>query len=100
MQNVKDKPNKVTATLKVIITGEFYDDDASEETLRYVVEQDLEDAGFDVDVMQIKEQPEIVRCKDCMHSEPSMFSKKVRCKLSLGYHELDWFCPEGERKQS
>ena len=45
-------------------------------------------------------QPEIVRCRDCMHSEPSMFSKGVRCKLSLGYHELDWFCPEGERKQS
>ena len=46
----KDKPNKVTATLKVVITGEFYDDEASEETLRYCVEQDLEDAGFDVDV--------------------------------------------------
>ena len=46
----KDKQNKVTATLKIVITGEFYDDEASEETLRYWVEQDLEDAGFDVDV--------------------------------------------------
>ena len=46
----KDKPNKVTATLKIVITGEFYDDEASEETLRYCVEQDLEDAGFDVEV--------------------------------------------------
>lgn len=44
------EPNKVTAVLKVVVTGEFYDDDATEETLRYAVEQDLEDAGFDVDV--------------------------------------------------
>ena len=54
---VKDKPNKVTATLKVVVTGEFYDDEASEETLRYCVEQDLEDAGFDVDVELLKEDP-------------------------------------------
>ena len=53
---MKDKPNKVTAVLKVIVTGEFYDDDSTEETLRYAVEQDLEDAGFDVDVALLKEQ--------------------------------------------
>lgn len=47
---IKDKPNKVTATLKVVIAGEFYDDEASEETLRYCAEQALEDAGFDVEV--------------------------------------------------
>lgn len=52
---MKDKPNKVTATLKVIVTGEFYDDEATEETLRYAVEQDLEDAGFDVDVSMLKQ---------------------------------------------
>ena len=53
---MKDEPNKITATLKVVIAGEFYDDEASEETLRYCVEQDLEDAGFDVDVALLKEQ--------------------------------------------
>ena len=53
---MKDKPNKVTAVLKVVVTGEFYDDEASEETLRYCVEQDLEDAGFDVDVALLKEE--------------------------------------------
>jgi len=47
---MKDKPNKITSTLKVVVTGEFYDDDSTEETLRYCVEQDLEDAGFDVEV--------------------------------------------------
>jgi hypothetical protein len=50
------EPNKITATLKVVVTGEFYDDEASEETLRYCVEQDLEDAGFDVNVELLKEQ--------------------------------------------
>lgn len=50
----KDKPNKVIAILKIVITGEFYDDEASEETLRYCAEQALEDAGFDVDVSVIR----------------------------------------------
>lgn len=53
---MKDKPNKITAALKVVATGDFYDDEASEETLRYCVEQDLEDAGFDVDVEPLKER--------------------------------------------
>ena len=48
--NVMNEPKKVTAVLRVVVTGEFYDDEASEETLRYCVEQGLEDAGFDVDV--------------------------------------------------
>ena len=48
--NVMNEPKKVTGVLQVVVTGEFYDDEASEETLRYCVEQDLEDAGFDVDV--------------------------------------------------
>ena len=51
----KDKPNKVTAKLKIVITGEFYDDEASEETLRYCAEQALEDAGFDVDVSVMRD---------------------------------------------
>ena len=51
---IKDKPKKVTAVLKVVITGEFYDDNASTETLRYCVEQALDDAGFEVDVAVVK----------------------------------------------
>ena len=42
------EPRKIKATLIVEIESEFYDDEASEETLRYCVEQDLEDAGFNV----------------------------------------------------
>ena len=62
---MNDKPNKVTTVLKVVVTGEFYDDDATEETLRYSVEQDLEDAGFDVDVALLKEQEETELCDRC-----------------------------------
>lgn len=45
---IKDKPNIIKARLIVDIEGEFYDDEATKETLRYCVEQDLEDAGFNV----------------------------------------------------
>ena len=53
---IKETPNKITAVLKVTVTAEFFDDEASEETVRYAIEQDLEDAGFDVDVAILKEQ--------------------------------------------
>lgn len=43
-----DEPNRITAYLKV--TAEFYDPEATPETVRACVEQDLEDAGYDVDV--------------------------------------------------
>lgn len=55
MTRTIDKPNKVKAKLIVEVEAEFYDNKSSEETLRYCVEQDLEDAGFNViDVSVIK----------------------------------------------
>lgn len=45
---MKDKPNKIRARLTVEVETEFYDDESSEETVRYCVEQDLEDAGLNV----------------------------------------------------
>ena len=52
--NVKEKPNKVKAKLIIDIEAEFYDDESSEETLRYCVEQDLEDNGFNVIDVSVK----------------------------------------------
>lgn len=52
--NVMYEPKKVTAVLKIVVTSEFYDEEASEETLRYCIEQDLEDIGYDVDVSVLK----------------------------------------------
>ena len=63
---IKEEPHKVTAALKVIITGEFYGDEASEETLRYFVEQDLEDDGFDVDVEVLKDMVSIKAVAECL----------------------------------
>lgn len=48
MKILKNKVNKIKAKLIVEVEGEFYDNESSEETLRYCVEQDLEDAGFNV----------------------------------------------------
>lgn len=48
MSRIVDKPNKVKAKLIVEVEAEFYDNESSEETLRYCVEQDLEDAGLNV----------------------------------------------------
>lgn len=48
MTRVMDKPNKIKAKLTVEVEAEFYDNESSEETLRYCVEQDLEDDGFNI----------------------------------------------------
>ena len=65
---IKETPNKITAVLKVTATAEFFDDEASEETVRYCVEQDLEDDGFDVDVELLKEQEAVsVVQREVMH---------------------------------
>ena len=45
MARIMDKPNKVKAKLIVEVEAEFYDNESSEETLRYCVEHDLENAG-------------------------------------------------------
>ena len=83
---MKDKPNKVTTVLKVVVTGEFYDNDATEETLRYSVEQDLEDAGFDVDVATLKEQEAVM---------PKVSSVEQRCGNCNKIIEMDGWksCP-------
>lgn len=44
----KNEAIKVKTTLIVEIEGEFCDTESTAETLKYCVEQDLEDAGFNV----------------------------------------------------
>ena len=92
---MKEKPNKVTATLKVVITGEFYDDESSEETLRYCVEQDLEDAGFDVDVELLKEQ-EPKKVKTDMYGNAYCPWCSTERTIEMGLQKLHLgtnFCP-------
>ena len=87
----KDKPNKVTTTLKVVITGEFYDDEASEETVRYAIEQDLEDAGFDVDVAILKEQ-ESKQAVITTNSYGTKFYHCPRCNRDLYAYPRQSYC--------
>lgn len=55
-KKVEDKPRKVTAYLKV--TAEFYDPEATPETVRACVEQDLEDAGYEVEAFMVGQSKE------------------------------------------
>lgn len=55
-----EEAKRVTATLKVVATGEFIDNEASEDTVRFLVEQYLEDSGFDVEVELLKDQEAVV----------------------------------------
>ena len=51
LQNILNEVKKmksIKAKLIVEVETTFDDDESSEETLRYCVEQDLEDAGFNV----------------------------------------------------
>lgn len=43
----------------------------------------------------LKDQPEIVRCKDCKHYGEN------ECMIKAGWFPVqpDWFCADGERKE-
>ena len=46
----------------------------------------------------IKDQPEIVRCKDCKHFEPDGIY--TMCYRHNGLSQsADWFCADGEREE-
>lgn len=87
----KYDPNKITATMKLVVAGEFYDDEASEETLRYCIEQDLEDAGFDVDVSLLKEQEPRVLTLDEAVNGNQCYCVEFRYHLGCGWVKCD-FC--------
>lgn len=47
----------------------------------------------------LKEQPEVVRCKYCLHGD--CFDSYVLCRKSSEKRKepLDWFCADGERRE-
>ena len=45
---------RVEATLIVHVVADMDDEESTDETLRYLVEQDLEDAGFSADVRVLR----------------------------------------------
>lgn len=58
-------------------------------------------------VSLLKEQPEIVRCKNCKHGKPveAVFDDRYECHLLGSYISSDfalppdWFCGDGEARQ-
>lgn len=46
---------ELEVTLKVKVSAHFDDNESDEDTVRYLLEQDLEDAGWDCDVEILKE---------------------------------------------
>ena len=64
----------------------------------------------------LKEQPQIIRCKDCKHGRQSDLSPKciqesrhlIKCGLLeddtdcdiVIYHKEDWFCADGVKKDA
>ena len=49
----------------------------------------------------LKEQPEIVRCRDCKHFHSEVkdeFTTFFRCSEKHDTWGENWFCPDGERK--
>ena len=48
----------------------------------------------------LKEQPHIVRCKDCRYGEKMGANTEVYCNYRPGFHSGDWFCADGERKEN
>ena len=47
----------------------------------------------------LKEQPEIIRCKDCKHGADTVINGEYLFKTCGGVnHEPDWFCADGKRR--
>lgn len=93
---MKTEPNRIEAVLKVKIAGEFYDDDASEETLRFAVEQDLEDAGFDDVEVSVVRESEWVKMHGMMIPELHGYHECKLCGYHQDYHNRETlypFCP-------
>ena len=47
---------------------------------------------------------ELIRCEDCKHAR--IYENCVKCEnagnpgMFATYHQIDWFCADGERKES
>lgn len=51
--------------------------------------------------LPIIRHPEIIRCKDCKHGEP--WGVLIGCGTAKGFgitHDPDWFCADGERRET
>ena len=61
-----------------------------------------------IDSFDAHNAPELVRCKDCKHRHtyPETYGAEIDgkwcywCELHRSWESDDWFCADGERKES
>ena len=67
---------------------------------------DVDDWAKEMAEELLKEQKQIVMCKDCKYAEKRIINYKsheYKCTLTefegcFDYHNGDWYCADGERK--
>ena len=90
-----DKPIKVAAVLKV--TAEFYDPEATPETVRACVEQDLEDAGYEVEVssfgnwISVKDRLPDAAGVPVLVTAVNTYGQNDVFEAFMGYGDFKWY---------
>jgi len=90
-----EKANRVTAYLKV--TAEFYDPEATPETVRACVEQDLEDAGYEVEVssfgnwISVKDRLPDAAGVPVLVTAVNTYGQKDVFEAYMGYGDFKWY---------
>lgn len=80
----------ITATLKVKVTAEFFDPEASEESVRYCVEQDLSKLYSDVEVDVLKEMEPHVLTVEEVKRLPTGESESIPIVMEEKYPFQKW----------
>ena len=90
-----DKPIKVAAVLKV--TAEFYDPEATQETVRACVEQDLEDAGYEVEAssfgnwISVKDRLPDAAGVPVLVTAVNTYGQNDVFEAFMGYGDFKWY---------
>lgn len=90
-----DKPIKVAAVLKV--TAEFYDPEATQETVRACVEQDLTDAGYEVEVssfgnwISVKDRLPDAAGVPVLVTAVNTYGQNDVFEAFMGYGDFKWY---------
>ena len=90
--NVKDRPNTVCGVFEVKASAEFYDDEATVETLRNYIEQLFEDAELDAGVKVLRKQMPLKPVQEMISD--AIFWRCGQC----GAHVTDLYCQHCGRK--
>lgn len=101
---IREEPHKITAHLDVTITGRFHDDEASEETVRQCLEEELNELWDDVEVRLIKDDKPAenisIHCKDCLWWQPGFVYGEnyypPHCDKNGAGRSPDDSCPDAE----